>query len=746
MDTTTATQVDRIRSSTLDTETKIAKILALQNGLIEQQKNAAADRERTLRQVTTDIDKIIKSTSGVNNAGTAVSNYGTSATRAGSSASSASSGVGSFSSALNTSLKATGAAAEKLGEYKEQLDILAEPHVELVTQIKNLTGGSIALYKAQEKLGDTAGIQAYYEALGNRTALKGITADQAALLASVNDSNAAFAGMSRLIPDVMSKMTGVGTDTKGAATGLAEFNAQGMSLEEIMGGSQNVLEGYANVMNDVQLSTSFAADQAEKYRGKEAEQLAKVDFALKAYGISNGDVTEMIRRNYAATGKATTGFFDDVVKSAEISSLAFGYSSDEIVADTISMMNNVQMFGFRTPEEFARISKAARDSHASISELAGVMGKFDTFESASSAVGDLNATLGTNFDSLELMTLRYTDPVKMLQRLSEGFQETGQSFEEMFMSPERLPFLTSTLNTLGVSVEQLRALREGSASAEDLAKMQADKEEELKKKGMSTDELMKSRIAAMKDVTGGVDEMTARLDKASQLLAGSTRDLVKDTQEVSTSLLKLSNDVIDKFAIAERDLIIKAKGAYKDIITGVVAALNDALKSSQDIIDKMVREANKLIAQMKAAALMGQVFTPPATPQAGATPPAAVPDLALSPGSPTRVSRSFGGLFEDYILDSRDALVAGPPKMLDAILTQAKAMKTFVEKASEISAETPAEVPKVIREPATATATASLPTQLQARLQPIGSTLNISIDSASFIQYIMETMAKEYPV
>jgi hypothetical protein len=228
-------------------------------------------------------------------------------------------------------------------------------------------------------------------------------------------------------------------------------------------------------------------------------------------------------------------------------------------------------------------------------------------------------------------------------------------------------------------------------------------------------------------------------------LAGSSRGLVKDTQEVSTSLLKLSNDVIDKFAIAEKELILKAKDAYKEIIGGVVAALNDALKSSKDIIDKMTREVEKLIVQMKAAAQMGQIFTPPATPSP-VPPPTTAPDLALSPGSPTRVSRSFGGLFEDYILDSRDALVAGPPKMLDAILTQAKAMKTFVEKASEISAETPADVPKVIREPATATATASLPTQLQARLQPIGSTLNISIDSASFIQYIMETMAKEYPV
>jgi hypothetical protein len=751
IDPQAAAQVDKIRSSTLDTESKIAKILALQAGLREQEKNAAADREKTLKQVTADIDRILKSTSGINNGATSLSQYGTSAGNVGTSSQAAAQGTMSFSGALSAALEKTSFAAQQVGVYREQLENLAGPHVELAAQLKNLSGGSLALYRA---MGETSnGISDYYTALGKTSAIDESNAKQLDLLERVNSTNVAFTASSELIPEVMRKMTGIGVTSGDTAEFLSKFNAQGMSLKEVMGGAENVLEGYANVLNDVQLSQAFATDQAAKYGDQQAEQLAKVDFALKAYNITNADVTEMIRRNYVITGKATTGFFDEVVKSAEVASLAYGLSSEEIVNDTIAMMNNVQMFGFRTPDEFARISKAARDAHASVSELAGVMGKFDTFETAASAVGDLNATLGTNFDALELMTLKYTDPVKMLQRLGEGFRETGMSFDDMFMAPEKLPFLTSTLNTLGITAEQLRAMFEGSASATDIIKQQSDAAKDVTDSNIDIDELMKSRITIMKSVATDTQSMVRRLDEAAQLLAGSSRDIVQSSQVANTTLLKLSNDITAAFAKDQADLVKKAADAYKDLIEGVGQELGKVVQGANTIIAKMQTDVAALIAQMKAAGGTAGLIAPPAAPAAPApagqpaTSPQSGQDVVLGPGGTTRISKLFGGLFEEYILDSRDAVVAGPPKMLDDILIQAKMMKEFIASAREANITTPSEAPATsVARTSPPAAAPQLPTQLQARLQPIGSTLNISIDSASFIQYIMETMAKEYPV
>ncbi len=789
-DTAAASRIEEIRRTSANIEDRITRLLAVQNDLLEAQRAGTAARtaayDRTVTQINDILSKTNSATSSSRGLTTATNDYGASVSRAGQSTSATSTMMGGMSAAVDAAMKGTSLLSSQMQVYRENLDNLAAPHVNMATLMKNLAGGSLATYRAIGT--NNEGLKEYYKLLGDTSAINkagGFQDAQLKILEKVNSTNVVFSKAGDIIPDLMKKMTGIAkaSDDKPAEF-LEKFNAQGQSFVEVMGGELNVLEGFANVFNDVQLSAAFSRDQLSKSTDEISESIAKTGFAIKAYNITNGDVTEMIRRNYIITGKATTDYFDQVVDAAEKSSLAFGISSEQIVKDTLDMMNNVQMFGFRTPEEFARISKAAQDSHASISELAGIMGKFDTFETAASAVGDLNATLGTNFDAVELMTLKYTDPVKMLQRLGEGFRETGMSFDDMFMAPEKLPFLTSTLNTLGVTAEQLRSMYEGSASATDIIKQQSDASKEVAESNIDIDELMKSRITLMQGVAKNTDDMMRRLDQSAQFLAGSSRDAVKSANEVNTRFLELSNSIVSRFATAQKDMIEKAAASYKMIVEEVLDALNKKIAQSVGIIKTAKDEFEALLDQQQSQAMQAAKMPTPAS--TTPTQPTSTLDVALSPGSPTRVSRAFGGLFEDYILDSRDALLAGPPKMLDAILTQAKAMKEFiersaelsteptvelppqdlviagppknldgilaqakavkefVEKAAEISAEPVAELPKPTRPPPPTAAT--LPTQLQARLQPVGSTINISIDSASFIQYIMETMSKEYPV
>ena len=109
------------------------------------------------------------------------------------------------------------------------------------------------------------------------------------------------------------------------------------------------------------------------------------------------------------------------------------------------------------------------------------------------------------------------------------------SFDDMFMAPEKLPFLTSTLNTLGITAEQLRAMFEGSASATDIIKQQSDAAKDVTDSNIDIDELMKSRITIMKSVATDTQSMVQRLDEAAQLLAGSSRDIVQSSQVANTT-------------------------------------------------------------------------------------------------------------------------------------------------------------------------------------------------------------------
>ena len=55
--------------------------------------------------------------------------------------------------------------------------------------------------------------------------------------------------------------------------------------------------------------------------------------------------------------------------------------------------------------------------------------QFNTFEGAASAVGKLNAQMGTNLDAMAL--LQEEDPAKQVEMLRDAFTATGKSIENM---------------------------------------------------------------------------------------------------------------------------------------------------------------------------------------------------------------------------------------------------------------------------------------------------------------------------
>ena len=123
------------------------------------------------------------------------------------------------------------------------------------------------------------------------------------------------------------------------------------------------------------------------------------------------------------------------------------------------------------------------------------------------------------------------------------------------MAPERLPFLTSTLNTLGMSAETLRSMFDKSATSSEIMRKQAAAAKDVDASKIDVDELMKSRIPLMKGVADNVGDMTRRLDEAAQLLAGSSRDIVKASQE-------WHNYIVEMVGARKQAALLKAQLEY----------------------------------------------------------------------------------------------------------------------------------------------------------------------------------------
>lgn len=87
-------------------------------------------------------------------------------------------------------------------------------------------------------------------------------------------------------------------------------------------------------------------------------------------------------------------------------------------------------FGSQSTEMYKKLAVNARAANMEVSQLLGIIEKFDTFEGAAQSVGQLNAILGGPFlNSLEMV--QTTDPVERMKLLSDAANQAGVSFDDM---------------------------------------------------------------------------------------------------------------------------------------------------------------------------------------------------------------------------------------------------------------------------------------------------------------------------
>ena len=90
----------------------------------------------------------------------------------------------------------------------------------------------------------------------------------------------------------------------------------------------------------------------------------------------------------------------------------------------------ISKFGKEGTRVFKDLAAASKNSQIEIGRLVAIVRQFDTFESASSTAGKLNAALGGNFlNAMEMITT--TDPVQRLKMIQQAILSTGVAFDEM---------------------------------------------------------------------------------------------------------------------------------------------------------------------------------------------------------------------------------------------------------------------------------------------------------------------------
>jgi hypothetical protein len=147
---------------------------------------------------------------------------------------------------------------------------------------------------------------------------------------------------------------------------------------------------------------------------------------------------ERIGINAQTSGKMLTTFTKNMDMSATgamnmTKSLAqmgdqIGISAQKMMSDFQAAFKSLAVYGDQSIEVFQGLSAAAKAAGVEVGTLMAITGKFDTFQGAAEAVGKLNALLGSQISSTEMLMMTED---KRIETLIQQVQLSGTNFKDM---------------------------------------------------------------------------------------------------------------------------------------------------------------------------------------------------------------------------------------------------------------------------------------------------------------------------
>ena len=272
---------------------------------------------------------------------------------------------------------------------------------------------------------------------------------------------------------------------------------------------------------------------------------------LDKLGVSVETSTKNIQFMTKVMGQSTD---QALASSRELFKFAqdLGVSAEKLSADFIKAQGLVASLGDTGMDAFKGMQVQAKATGLSMDTLLSTVAKFDTFSSAATHVGKLNAILGGPYlNTLEMVA--ETDPTERLKKLSAGIRASGTSFDEMSYYEKKAMTAAAGLN----SEMELALFMSGKLeTARGPVKTQADFE---------------TLAAQTKDFNDVMDEMK-QLGISLAISLGPVVEIVKTIFDGLTKIAPILKVVIGLYAIWAAVSFTQALMASIGSFGGAVAA------------------------------------------------------------------------------------------------------------------------------------------------------------------------------
>jgi hypothetical protein len=204
-----------------------------------------------------------------------------------------------------------------------------------------------------------------------------------------------------------------------------------------------------------------------------------------------------------ATGRSTKSLSQEILSSVDKIGRNFGISTKVLGKDVGAALNNFKLLGKMTGNYVKEMTQAAvftRKLGIEITELTGLVDKFDDFEQGAEAAASLAQGFGMVLDPLKLRNME--GAADRLQELQRAFAATGRSIDEMSRVDRKLLADTAGLTEKQVS---LAFSSQGLAMSYDEIVAGADA---ANKKQKSTEETFKDLADNIENVITPFKEFT----------------------------------------------------------------------------------------------------------------------------------------------------------------------------------------------------------------------------------------------
>ena len=215
-----------------------------------------------------------------------------------------------------------------------------------------------------------------------------------------------------------------------ASAALAKSTGQGRKFQETMYDVTREGNQFGISMDNAGQAIGTLVSQTSNFTNLSkatAQNIALTVAQMEKLGVSTSDSAQIFQNFNQGLGIAAEEAAKMQVELA-MAGTSIGIDAAKITKDFNASLSTLMVYGRESVDVFKGIAAAAKAAGVETSTLLGVAKRFDTFAGAAEGVGKLNALLGTQLSTTEMLMATEDERIRMLV---ESVQSSGVAFQDM---------------------------------------------------------------------------------------------------------------------------------------------------------------------------------------------------------------------------------------------------------------------------------------------------------------------------